>query len=81
MLIAININLTFILFSYGNINWGARSLAEVISEGTQFFLPGSGTAEIVDLATATNVGLPGLHIYRVDQSNIIEPNFISTSKY
>ena len=72
---------TFVIFSYGDISWGAGSLAGIISNETQFFLPGSGTEAIQNVTTISNVGLPGLHIYRVDQNNIIEPNFISLSKY
>ncbi len=48
----------------------------------QFSLPGSGTRDVLDLDTCSNVGVPGLFVYRVDQSSIIHPsNYISIGKF
>ena len=80
MILASDGNKTFVIFSYGDINWGSRLSAGIVSRDTHVLLPGSGTEAIVNLATTSNVGYPGLYIYRVDQNNIIHSNFISTSK-
>ena len=44
---------------------------------SNFMVPGALTAATVDIENTSNVGVPGLYIYRVDQDNIIGP----TSNY
>jgi len=43
-------------------------------DGVRFFsIPGSQTAAIVDIETTSNVGVPGLWMFRVDQNSISTP--------
>ena len=67
----------FVLFSYGNIHWGNGSFIGFISPNTIFIFPGPGRRPqaIQDKATSSNVGVPGLYAYRVDQDSIIDPSF------
>ena len=89
MLLFIDGSRTFILFSYGDINWGAGSIAGIISRwrpgynhrDIDFFLPLSGTDAMLDIETTSNVGFPGLYIYRIDQDKVIEPNNRPMRKY
>ena len=39
--------------------------------GTTYDLPGSGTAGVSTLSSESNVGVPGLWVYRVDGSSIV----------
>ena len=73
-------NTTFLIFSYGYLNWGSRLMAGIFTRDSRFILPGSGTESILKLSTTSNVGYSGMYIYRVDQNYIISPNFTSTSK-
>ena len=44
-------------------------------DGTRFLsIPGSRTSAIVNIATTSNVGIPGLWIFRVDLSEIATPS-------
>ena len=66
--------LSFVFFSYGDIQWGGNAFIGFnLGERRNFSVPGSQTASIVDVETRSNVGVPGLFVYRVDQVNVIEP--------
>ena len=82
MLVASDGNQTFVIFSYGDINSRGRLLSGVFSRISSRVLTGSGIEGDVNLTNSSNVGIPGLYIYRVDTTCIIEPKkFISWSKY
>ena len=63
---------TFVLFIYGDIEWG--------NDATVGFNAGDGMRSIVvttqplDVATGSNVGVTGLYINRVDLSAILSPS-------
>ncbi len=40
-------------------------------------MPGSQTPIADDIETCSNVGIPGLFVYRVDQYDIIQPNYVN----
>ena len=40
-------------------------------DGTVFNLPGSGTASVVNLTTTSNVGVPGVFVFRISGSVIM----------
>ena len=67
---------SFILFSYGDIQWGDGSFIGFISPNTKFSFPGPlrRPQPVQGIETASNVGVPGLYAYRVDQDSIIDPN-------
>ena len=73
--------MTFVVFSYKDLNWGIHSIVGFVTGNKQFILPNSGTVAILKIGTTSNVGFPGLYIYRMDQNNITEPNFVSMSKH
>ena len=71
---------SFVLFSYGNIQWSDGANVGFNSGNRSFMLPEALTSAIVDIETTSNVGVPGLYIYRVDQDSIMEPTYNFTSK-
>ena len=73
-------DLSFSLFSYGDIQWGEGENIGFRSLDRDFYVPGAFTAATVDIKKTSNVGVPGLYIYRVDQESIIEPRFNYTGE-
>ncbi len=75
--------LSYVTFLYDDIQYTESSRAEaritLFNEFGSFdqrsvTLPGSETEDIRNLTTTSNVGVPGMWIYRVDDSsNIIHP--------
>ena len=39
-------------------------------------VPGSRSSAVTNITTESNVGVPGLFVYRVDQNEVIEPGSI-----
>ena len=37
-------------------------------------VPGSGTADIINITTTSNIGVPGVYMFRVDQQSVILPS-------
>ena len=67
--------LSFVFFSFGDIQWHGNAFIGFNLGGSRIFsLPGSQSPAAVDIETRSNVGVPGLFVYRVDQANVIEPN-------
>ena len=69
---------TYVLFLYSDIQWGTSDLTEVgFNAGDMlrgFNLPAaSTTAGVLNLENSSNVGVPGMYIFRVDQESIIQP--------
>jgi len=68
---------THVLFLYQDIQWATPSTFVGFSAGdnvNEFYLPGTSTAaEILNLESMSNVGVPGMFAFRVDQSSIILP--------
>ena len=73
--------ISFVILSYGDIQWGEGAGIGLVSEESAFDLPGSFTPASVDIDTISNVGVPGLHVFRVDQDTIMEPTSNYTGKY
>ena len=66
--------LSFIFFSYGLIQWANYNANIGFKSGERFYmLPQALTPAVVDIEETSNVGVPGLYIYRVDQENITHP--------
>ncbi len=42
-------------------------------------MPGFQTPIVDDIETCSNVGIPGLFVYRVDQYDVIQPNYANYS--
>ncbi len=74
--------LSFVTFLYDDIQWtygtkynayafAGMQLGEDLNDNV--VLPGSGTDDIRNLTTTSNVGVPGIWIYRVDSFGIISP--------
>ena len=55
---------SYVLFLYGVIQWTQSAITGInAGDGKNFFtLPQSGTAELANLETSSNTGLPGVFI-------------------
>ena len=63
-------NQTYVMFLYQDIQWSsATSIGLNAGDGSNFVtVPESLTVEgVLNLTNTSNVGLPGVYIYRVDQ--------------
>ena len=70
-------NATYAMFLYRDIQWGDSDTSVGFNAGDGirgFNLPESLTVEgILNLESATNVGIPGAFYFRVDQQIIMPP--------
>lgn len=77
MVLATDGNMTFVLFLYQEIQWGRERTTVGFNSGdlTRFYnLPESLVGDLVlNLDMISNVGIPGVFAFRVDQDNIILP--------
>ena len=69
--------MTFVEFRYEDIQWtiGQTTIGFNAGDDTRSFtVPESLTIEgLLDLESRSNIGIPGVFIYRVDQDQIITP--------
>ena len=77
----------FLFYPSGSIQWttgvddggmnglGGNPASAGIEGASQppFLIPGSNTPSIIDIASTTNVDMPGAWVFRVDMSTIIFP--------
>ena len=65
-------NQTFVMFLYEDIQWGSAETTIGFNAGDRFqsiTLPESLTTEgVLNLDITSNVGIPGVYVFRVDQS-------------
>lgn len=67
MVLATNGVHSYVIFIYGNIEWGVSNIGLKNFDGSRFFmLPGALTNETTNIESRSNVGIPGVYIYRVD---------------
>ena len=59
------------IFVYDDIQWTGRALAGINpGDGVSHFtIPGSDTSRMLDIEGTSNVGIPGVWIFRVDRGN------------
>ena len=74
--------MSFVIFSYKDIQWGNREDITIgfRSGDNSYLLPASLVDPFVNITTTSNVGVPGLFVYRVDQMNITLPSSDYTGK-
>ena len=71
--LAINGNITFVIFLYHDIQWSSEPKIgfNVLNEGVNSFtytVPESLITDgVLNLDNTSNVGIPGIYVYRVDQ--------------
>ena len=73
---------SFTLLSYGNIQWGGDWPSEtyqVAFSGAEYY-NSTNDGPIENIATLSNVGVPGLFIFRVDQPYVMMPNYNVSGK-
>ena len=73
---------SFLLLSYGNLQWGGdfpNETYEVAFSGMESNYR-INEGPIQDITTLSNVGVPGLFMFRVDQVNVTEPTTNVTGK-
>ena len=68
---------SFVMFSYGDMQWKIRPFIGFNSRSRTFTVVAQSSK---NLMSSSNVGYPGLYIYRVDE-NIVEPTFNSSGGY
>ena len=71
-------NATFVLFLYGDIQWtsGFTNIGFNSRSSDSFYnLPDSA----IDLETLSNIGSPGVFVFRVDQETIQLPGMLKIS--
>ena len=66
---------SFAIFLYNEIQWVLEYdplyPAKVgFSDGISMNIPGSGAPEIINITTRSNVGRPGIWVFRIDGENI-----------
>ena len=63
---------SFVIFIYTDIQWGEPAqIGFNAGDGVRFFtVPGALTSLTVDMETLSNIGEPGVFIYRVDTLQI-----------
>ena len=82
---------SFVLFLYADdlIQWttgditGSNGLGGIpaqcglnAGDGNRFFsIPGSQTAAIINIYSTSNIDVPGIWVFRVDQNTIIHPQY------
>ena len=67
--------LSFALFVYGDIEWGAANIGFNAGDGVRsFMVPGALTPQARNIETTSNVNRTGLYIYRVDLTTILTAN-------
>ena len=67
---------TYALFLYLDIEWGSSSTTIGFNAGDQgrfFTLPESLTNGVLDLESTSNVGTPGMYVFRIDQRRVTIP--------
>ena len=73
-------NQSYVLLSYGEIRWGEFTVINFSGRNGNNRLSFNIPGEALDAGFNSNVGIPGLHIYRVDQERLIEPTFNSAGR-
>ena len=73
--------LSFALFSYGDIQWDTAAFIGFQSAIIYFDITKLSKFNTLELETTSNVGIPGLYIFRVDQTEVIEPIINETGNF
>ena len=75
VVIAADVQMTFVLFIYGDIQWSdGANIGFNAGDGTRsFMVPGALTNQTLNIDKGSNVGVRGVYIYRVDCS-LLGPN-------
>ena len=63
---------SFVIFLYADLQWTTRHTLAGYNAGDQinsYTLPGSRTADIINIAKTSNVGIPGTWIFKVGQGS------------
>lgn len=66
---------SFALFLYPDIQWGGEQVQIGFSSGSILFfmLPAARSPAVVNIDDGSNVGIPGLYVFRVDTTLVVEP--------
>ena len=76
VVIAANQQMTFVFFTYGDIQWGAgANIGFSAGDGARsFMVPGALTNQVLNIDKGSNVNMTGVYIYRVDRCSVLGPN-------
>lgn len=66
---------SFALFLYPDIQWGGEQVQIGFSSGAILFfmLPAARSPAVVNIDDGSNVGTPGLYVFRVDTTLVVKP--------
>ena len=72
-MIATNGQVSFVLYLYSNIEWGVANIGFNAGDNMRsFMVPGALTSLTRNIENGSNVDIPGLYIYRVDQRLVFD---------
>ena len=76
VVIAADVQVTFVFFIYGDIQWGdGANIGFNAGDGSRFFMDQAAlTNQTVNIDEGSNVGMTGWYIYRVDLCSILGPS-------
>lgn len=74
MVLATDGSKTFAAFLYEDIQWGSSSASIGFNAGDQVRAFGLAPEEVLNLETSSNVDIPGVYTFRVDQDAIVLPS-------
>ena len=64
---------SFVFFIYSDIQWGIANIGFNAGDGVRFFMVPRALISTENIEMGSNVNIPGLYIYRVDQNTVFEP--------
>ena len=76
VVIAADLQMTFVFFIYGDIQWGAgANIGFNAGDGVRYYMaPGALTNQTLNIDERSNVGVTGVYIYRVDLCSVLGPS-------
>ena len=76
VVIAADLQMTFVFFIYGDIQWGAgANIGFNAGDSVRYYMaPGALTNQTLNIDEESNVGVTGVYIYRVDLRSVLGPS-------
>jgi len=76
VVMATDSQVSFVFFIYGNITWGTANVGFNAGDGLRFFMvPGALTSQTRNIEMGSNVNIPGLYVFRVDQRFVFDGKY------
>jgi len=76
VVIATNGRASFVFFIYSNIEWGTANIGFNAGDNVgSFMVPGALTSQTRNIENGSNVDIPGLYVFRVDQRFVFDGKY------